>query len=55
LLDVDPAVVLKRLDTERRPLYEEVADIVVDVDDLTPDQVVACIEAAVEHGVGAHG
>ncbi|MGI8809543.1 MAG: shikimate kinase [Acidimicrobiales bacterium] len=49
LLDVDPATVLKRLDAVRRPLYEEVADIVVDVDDLTPDQVVACIEAAVEH------
>ena len=50
LLDVDPAGVLKRLDAIRRPLYAEVADIVVDVDDLTPDQVVACIEAAVEYG-----
>ena len=50
LLDDDPAGVLKRLDAIRRPLYEEVADVVVDVDDLTPDQVVACIEAAVEHG-----
>jgi shikimate kinase len=53
LLDEDPAGVLGRLDAIRRPLYEEVADVVVDVDDLTPDQVVACIEAALEHG--AHG
>ena len=50
LLDDDPAGVLERLDTIRRPFYEEVADVVVDVDDLTPDQVVACIEAALEHG-----
>lgn len=50
LLDEDPAVVLKRLDAIRRPLYEALADVVVDVDDLTPEQVVACIEAALEHG-----
>lgn len=49
LLDEDPAGVLERLDAIRRPLYEDVADVVVDVDDLTPDQVVACIEAALEH------
>ena len=50
LLDDDPAGVLERLDFIRRPLYEEVADVVVDVDDLTPDQVVTCIDAALEHG-----
>jgi shikimate kinase len=50
LLDEDPAGVLARLDSMRRPLYEEVADVVVDVDDLTPEQVVTCIEAALEHG-----
>ena len=50
LLDEDPAGALERLDAIRRPLYEEVADVVVDVDDLTPDQVVACIEVALEHG-----
>ncbi|MDP1805939.1 MAG: shikimate kinase [Acidimicrobiales bacterium] len=50
LLDEDPAGVLGRLDAIRRPLYAEVADVVVDVDDLTPDQVVTCIEAALEHG-----
>jgi shikimate kinase len=52
LLDDDPAGALGRLDAIRRPLYEEVADVVVDVDDLTPDQVVTCIEAALEHGSG---
>ena len=31
-----PHEVLVRLGTERRPLYEEVADIVIDVDDLSP-------------------
>lgn len=50
LLDDDPAGMLKRLDGIRGPLYEEVADVVVDVDDLTPEQVVTCIEAALEHG-----
>ena len=50
LLDEDPAGALKRLDGIRRPLYAEVADVVVDVDDLTPDQVVTCVEAALEHG-----
>ena len=50
LLDEDPAGVLERLDSLRRPLYEEVADVVIDVDDLTPDQVVTCIEVALEHG-----
>ena len=52
LLDEDPAGVLERLDAIRRPYYEEVADVVVDVDDLLPDQVVACIEVALEHGPG---
>ena len=51
LLDEDPAGVLERLEAVRRPYYEEVADVVVDVDDLTPEQVVACVEAALEHGL----
>ncbi len=50
LLDEDPAGVLRRLDAIRRPYYEQLADVVIDVDDLTPDQVVACVEAALEHG-----
>ncbi|MGH9088283.1 MAG: shikimate kinase [Acidimicrobiales bacterium] len=39
LLDGDPAGALRRLDAARRPLYAEVADVVVDVDDLGPDAV----------------
>jgi shikimate kinase len=50
LLDEDPAGIIRTLDAIRRALYEEVADVVVDIDDLTIDQVVACIEAALEHG-----
>ena len=40
LLDDDPAAAMRRLDAVRRPLYEEVADLVVDVDnDHTADYV----------------
>jgi shikimate kinase len=46
LLGDDPERVLAELDAGRRPLYEEVADVVVDVDDLTPEQVVARIVEA---------
>ena len=52
LLDDDPAAVLEQLAAARRPYYEEVADAVVDVDDLTPEQVVSCVEAAVTHRGG---
>jgi len=42
-----PAAVLTRLAARRRPLYEEVAGVVVDVDDLSAeevaDRVVACL------------
>jgi shikimate kinase len=48
LLSPDPAEALPRLDAERRPFYAEVADVVVDVDDLTPDQVVDRILAALQ-------
>lgn len=48
LLDEDPAGTLKRLDAIRRPLYEEVADVTVDVDDATADQVAAHIDAALD-------
>jgi len=45
LLAGDAAAALARLDAERRPLYRQLADLVVDVDDLDPaavvDQVVA--------------
>jgi len=39
LLGTDPASSLLRLDEERRPLYAEVADVVVDVDARTPEAV----------------
>lgn len=36
----DPLTVLRRLDIDRAPLYAEIADVVVDVDELTPAGVV---------------
>ncbi len=41
-----PEAVLTRLEAERRPLYEEVAHLAVDVDDLSPAQVVDRLCAA---------
>ncbi len=41
----DPAAV-ERLDRERRARYESVADVVVDVDRRTPEQLAAEIDAA---------
>lgn len=38
LLGDDPAGALRRLDAERRPLYAGLADVVIDVDGLTPDE-----------------
>ena len=46
LLGDDPAAALRRLEAERRPLYEQLADIIVDVDGLAPADVVARIAAA---------
>jgi shikimate kinase len=40
LLGDDPAAALAALEEVRRPLYRQVADAVIDVDSLTPDQVV---------------
>ncbi|MFP5318950.1 MAG: shikimate kinase [Acidimicrobiia bacterium] len=48
LLEGDPAGALLRLEAERRPFYEEVAGVVVDVDDLRPDQVVDSVIDAVD-------
>jgi shikimate kinase len=43
----DPAAALAELDSVRRPLYAEVADMAIDVDDLSPDDVAArIVEAA---------
>jgi shikimate kinase len=47
LLDEDPAGVLRRLASQRAPLYAEVADLVVDVDDIRIDDVVERICAGV--------
>jgi shikimate kinase len=51
LLDRDPAGTLTRLDHERRGVYEQVADVVVDVDGLDPcavaDVVVERVQATV--------
>src|SRR5206468_4335291 len=38
LLGDDPAPALRELYAQRRPLYEELADVTVDVDSLTPEQ-----------------
>jgi shikimate kinase len=40
LLEDDPERALRRLYAERRPLYEEVAQVVVDVDHLEAGEVV---------------
>lgn len=50
LLDDDPAATLVDLYRVRRPLYESVADAVVDVDRLPPDQVVDQVLAATGFG-----
>lgn len=48
--------VFVRLGTERRPLYEEVADIVVDVDDLSAPEVATRVaDAFIERGAPAAG
>lgn len=43
LLGNDPARVLAEMDVDRRALYEETADVVVDVSEHGPDEVVAAI------------
>lgn len=48
LLGNDPAAALAQLYEVRRPVYAEVADVVVDVDDLTPEQAVERILVATE-------
>lgn len=48
LLGDDPAAVLAGLYQTRRPLYAEVADVVVDVDGLSPEQAVDEIVRALD-------
>ena len=46
LLGEDPTEAMGRLLTDRAPFYMELADLVIDVDDLTPAEVAARILAA---------
>ena len=46
LLGDDPPAALRRLEAERRPLYEEVADVIVDVGERTADETVETILGA---------
>ena len=48
LLDGDPAGTLQRMFVDRAPLYREVADTVIDVDDRTVDDVVDAVLAALD-------
>jgi shikimate kinase len=47
LLDGGPAAALQHLSAERAPIYAELADLVFDVDQLAPPQIVDKIVAAV--------
>jgi shikimate kinase len=56
LLDDDPAGRLVELDTVRRPLYQEVAEVAVDVDHLSPGEVVDRVlsaPAVLKRGISA--
>ena len=53
LLDDDPAGALVRLSAERAPFYAEVADLVIDIDDLTPDAIADRIIDAMDASAGA--
>ncbi|MGH9094246.1 MAG: shikimate kinase [Acidimicrobiales bacterium] len=43
LLEDDPVRVLAELSTQRAPVYEDLADLTVDVDDRSPDEIVDAI------------
>ena len=53
LLRDDPVGVLRRMEDDRRDLYEEVADAVVDVDDRDPEAVVDAILGAADQAGSA--
>jgi shikimate kinase len=53
LLAADPAASVARIDGARRRLYEEVADVVVDVDGLAPPEVAATVQARLAEAAGA--
>ena len=48
LLDDDPLATLTRMAQDRTSLYADVADLTIDVDDLTPEQVAEVILIAIE-------
>jgi shikimate kinase len=50
LLAPDPLTALSLLYEERRPLYQQLADLIVDVDRLSPGEIVDRIMSAWEHG-----
>lgn len=49
LLDDDPDGTIHAMVEQRTPLYAEVADVVVDVEDRTPDQVAIAVLEALGH------
>jgi shikimate kinase len=55
LLDRDPAAALRELYEVRRPLYDSVASLAVDVDGLTPDEVAERILVGTGLATGAGG
>jgi len=48
LLSGDPTVAIRELDRIRRPLYAEVADAVIDVDDLNPSEIAERVISALK-------
>ncbi len=48
LLEADPVGALARLHAERQPLYEELADVTIDVDHLTLTEVADRVTAAAD-------
>ncbi len=52
LLHPDAAGALERMEPARRPLYEEVADFTVDVDDFEPDATVTAVLGAIQRRIG---
>ena len=51
LLEAGPAAALARLSEERAPIYQDLAELVFDVDRMSPPQVADRIVSAVKRGV----
>lgn len=49
LLQEDPATLIPKYDSVRRPIYTELADIVIDVDDLGPHTIAGRVIMHIEH------